>query len=249
MGRVDRKTQADSAGKAKPKATTEFFRLVRIKPFDPKKGQLVKRFTVAGMNYREEQGWYPCRDEKIANALKSMHPEGDESRPLIFDVCTVEEARELERRESRRARSERRSSEDVGEEEGILTTRDVPTRSSKGKGRDVDRLEQLRRGEEEGPTSALAKMDQARRAAPENQPEGQQQKPPPMLDPDPEGADLPSEDGRNTAVGRVSADEAAGGGEAAGRARRRAAPAGPATPAAPAQEQKAPEAEKVPEQK
>ena len=75
--------------------------LVRIKPFDPKKGRLVRRYTAFSTRFEEKLGWYRV-SEDIARYLATVHQvAGDESSPPVFDVCTEDQARAIDEAEHR----------------------------------------------------------------------------------------------------------------------------------------------------
>lgn len=77
--------------------------LVRVKPFDLKKGHLIRRYTAFSTRFDEKRGWYRV-SEDVAQYLSTVHQvSGDEDSPLVFDVCTEEQAREIEAAERRRA--------------------------------------------------------------------------------------------------------------------------------------------------
>lgn len=89
-----------------PKPTTkqrgDDTRLVRIKPYSKKKGHLTRRYTVFGVKFEIHKGWYRVR-LKVADYLADVTPDGDPDSPYIFDVCTEQQAMEMEERERRRA--------------------------------------------------------------------------------------------------------------------------------------------------
>lgn len=75
-------------------------KFVRIKPFNPKRGQTMRSYTrVEGRDiYREERGWYEVQDDKEADELAKVRVDADDPRsPLAFDVAaTREEAEQIE---------------------------------------------------------------------------------------------------------------------------------------------------------
>lgn len=72
---------------------------VRLKPFQPKKGQLLKRYTVFGIRFEGEKGWYTV-DEDVAAYLKTVKQNNnDPDSKDAFDVCTQDEAMELDRQD------------------------------------------------------------------------------------------------------------------------------------------------------
>ena len=75
--------------------------LVRLKPYDPRRGHVVRRFTYRGIKFHEERGWYRVASE-VAEYLRAVRQvQSDEHAPLAFDVCTEEEARALDDEEAK----------------------------------------------------------------------------------------------------------------------------------------------------
>lgn len=87
--------------------------LVRLKPYDVRRGQVLRRYTYAGIKFHEERGWY--RVEKgVAEYLRGVHQVPDnEVTPLAFDVCTEEDAKALESREESDARVRKSATDTV----------------------------------------------------------------------------------------------------------------------------------------
>jgi hypothetical protein len=106
-------------------------KLVRLKPHDPKKGHIIQRYTAFSTQFEERKGWYRVSDE-IAAYLATIHQvPNDEDTPLAFDVCTDEEARNIEATEKKKAEERARAAEpnvanprDI-EPVGDLTTADL----------------------------------------------------------------------------------------------------------------------------
>jgi uncharacterized protein YdbL (DUF1318 family) len=118
-------------------------KLVRLKPYDPKKGHVIRRYTAFAIRFEEARGWYKVSDE-VATYLGTVHQvPGDEDSPLAFDVCTEEEAQRLEVAEKKKAEERARAAEpnvaqphDVSVKSADLTTADVaPARSSRAEAR------------------------------------------------------------------------------------------------------------------
>lgn len=94
--------------------------LVRLKPFNPRKGYVMKTYVdgPTGAVFREERGWYEVDDPVLIERLKECKSRPDrEESPNAFDVCTREQAIELERR-IRREQQLRHSSLDPLSVEG-----------------------------------------------------------------------------------------------------------------------------------
>jgi len=61
-------------------------KLVRLKPHDPKKGHVIRRYTAFAVRFEEARGWYKVSDE-VAAYLSTVHQRpSDEDSPLAFDV-------------------------------------------------------------------------------------------------------------------------------------------------------------------
>lgn len=118
-------------------------KLVRLKPYDPKKGHVIRRYTAFSIRFEEARGWYKVADE-VAAYLGTVHQvPGDEDSPLAFDVCTEDEAQRIEAAEKKKAEERARAAEpnvaqpyDVSVRGGDLTTGDLPSsRASRAEGR------------------------------------------------------------------------------------------------------------------
>jgi hypothetical protein len=97
-------------------------KLVRLKPFDLKKGHVIRRLTTFSTTFEESRGWYRVDDE-MAGYLKTIHQvPNDEDTPLAFDVCTEEEAQAIEAAEKKKAEERARAAAP-----NVATPRDVAT--------------------------------------------------------------------------------------------------------------------------
>lgn len=108
-------------------------KLVRVKPYDPKKGHVIRRYTAFSIRFEEARGWYKVADEMAAYLATVHQVPGDEDSPLAFDVCSEEEAQRLETAEKKKAEERARAAEpnvaqpyDVSIRSGDLTTSDLP---------------------------------------------------------------------------------------------------------------------------
>lgn len=111
-------------------------KLVRLKPYDPKKGHVLQRYTAFSIRFEERRGWYKVSDE-IARYLAGVHQTpGDEDSQLAFDVCSEDEAQRIESTEKKKIEERARASEPHVAEIAArdLTSTDV---SSKGKRAEV----------------------------------------------------------------------------------------------------------------
>lgn len=108
-------------------------KLVRVKPYDPKKGHVIQRYTAFAIRFEEARGWYKVSDE-VATYLATVHQvPGNEDSPFAFDVCTDDEAQRLEAAEKKKAEERARAAEpnvaqphDVSVRAADLTTADLP---------------------------------------------------------------------------------------------------------------------------
>ena len=70
--------------------------LVRLKPYDPRRGCVLRRYTYRGIKFHDERGWYRV-DKEVADYLRGVRQvPGDAHAPLAFDVCTDDEAKALD---------------------------------------------------------------------------------------------------------------------------------------------------------
>lgn len=74
--------------------------LVRIKPRDPHRGQVLRRFVYRGIRFEEGKGWYRVSPE-VGEYLSAARQRGHDPRsPLAFDVCTEAEAKAIDEQET-----------------------------------------------------------------------------------------------------------------------------------------------------
>jgi len=117
--------------------------LVRLKPHDPRRGHLLRRYTYRGIKFQEERGWYRV-EKSVADYLRDVRQTpGDEHAPLAFDVCTPEEAQALDAQEKEATVTRKAATDDIklsaARTEGAVTTEDLPEAATasgapKGKG-------------------------------------------------------------------------------------------------------------------
>lgn len=87
--------------------------LVRLKPYDPRRGHVLKRYTYAGIKFQEERGWYRV-EKPVADYLRTVHEvPTDNYSPLAFDVCTEDEAKALDTVESETTKVKRSATDDL----------------------------------------------------------------------------------------------------------------------------------------
>jgi hypothetical protein len=85
--------------------------LVRLKPFDPRRGHVLRRYTYRGIKFHVERGWYRVEPAVAAYLKEVRQVAADEHAPLAFDVQTEEEARALDAREEVEAKVRRSAAE------------------------------------------------------------------------------------------------------------------------------------------
>ena len=74
--------------------------LVRIRPRDPHRGHVLRRFVYQGIRFEEGKGWYRVSPE-VGEYLRDTRQRAYDSRsPLAFDVCTEAEAKALDAQET-----------------------------------------------------------------------------------------------------------------------------------------------------
>jgi hypothetical protein len=101
--------------------------LVRLKPHDPRRGFVLRRFTYQGIKFHEERGWYVV-DRSVAEYLRKVQQrETDPHSPLAFDIATEEDAKALDAREEHEAKTRKNAAEAprVATGRGDLTGEDL----------------------------------------------------------------------------------------------------------------------------
>ena len=104
--------------------------LVRLKPYDPRRGHRLRRYTYRGIKFQEERGWYRV-DKAVADYLREVRQVAtDEHAPLAFDVCTADEAKTLDAKEKDAATPRKTADDDIklseARSDGAVTTSDLP---------------------------------------------------------------------------------------------------------------------------
>lgn len=127
--------------------TQDDMMLVRLKPFNPRRKQLLRTFTYKGYRFLEARGWHQVPSWLAAELKEIPQIESDPTSPFAFDVCTMAEAVRIDDAEdhSRRMEYERRLARDTAPTErrgaisaraagklNTVTTQDLPsTRASR----------------------------------------------------------------------------------------------------------------------
>ncbi len=85
--------------------------LVRLKPHEPRRGYVLRRFAYRGITFHADRGWYRV-EKPVADYLGAVRQEPADARsPLAFEVYTEREAKNLEVREETEAREKKRTVE------------------------------------------------------------------------------------------------------------------------------------------
>ena len=117
-------------------------KLVRLKPFNPKRGFTLRTYTVSGTRFTQGAGWYRVSDD-LAEYLRTVPSnDADPDSPYAFQVCTAEEAAAIDEAEREQAlASVQRNAAPIDVDgprrvhtpkskraapEGVLTTADLP---------------------------------------------------------------------------------------------------------------------------
>jgi hypothetical protein len=120
--------------------------LVRLKPYDPRRKFVLRRYVYAGIHFLVTRGWERVPKEIAAYLRGVRQKEFDPYSPPAFDVCTDEEATALDARERAESATRRTAFAAVAvvrprrAVDGVVTTADLPGRRAE---------EEVTRGREE----------------------------------------------------------------------------------------------------
>jgi len=108
--------------------------LVRLKPHDPRRGHVLRRYTYRGIKFQEERGWYRV-EKDVAEYLRDVRQLATNPHaPLAFDVCTPDEAKALDSKEKEATVTRKGATDDIKVSEaraaGAVTTADLPDAAS-----------------------------------------------------------------------------------------------------------------------
>ena len=68
--------------------------LVRLKALDPRRGQVLRRFTYQGIKFHQERGWYRV-DKAVAEYLRAVRQQpSDPHSPPAFDTSRSSSTKE-----------------------------------------------------------------------------------------------------------------------------------------------------------
>jgi len=104
--------------------------LVRLKPFDPRRGHVLRRYTYRGIKLHEERGWYRL-EKPVAEYLRTVRQQpADPHSPLAFDICSEEEAKAVDNRDKDSSNARKTAADEikvsVARTDGALTSADLP---------------------------------------------------------------------------------------------------------------------------
>ena len=104
--------------------------LVRLKPHDPRRGHVLRRYTYRGIKFQEERGWYRV-DKAVADYLRDVRQSASNPHaPLAFDICTPDEAKALDSEEKEATVTRKGATDDIKVSEAraasAVTTDDLP---------------------------------------------------------------------------------------------------------------------------
>jgi len=105
--------------------------LVRLKPYDPRRKFVLRRYVYAGIHFLVTRGWERV-PKVIGDYLRDVRQkEFDPYSPPAFDVCTEAEAAALEKRERELSGARRTALDAIPVVEprrvaGVVTTADLP---------------------------------------------------------------------------------------------------------------------------
>jgi len=81
--------------------------LVRLRPYNPRAGQVLQRFGYAGIIFEAGTGWYAV-EAPVARHLETIRQRPDDPHaPLAFDVATPSDAERRDAQDEVEARPER----------------------------------------------------------------------------------------------------------------------------------------------
>ncbi len=105
--------------------------LVRLKPYDPRRKFVLRRYVYAGIHFLVTRGW-ERGPKAVGDYLRDVRQkEFDPYSPPAFDVCTEAEAAALEKRERELSGARRTALDAIPVVEprrvaGVVTTADLP---------------------------------------------------------------------------------------------------------------------------
>lgn len=102
--------------------------LARVKPYNKRRGHLVRILNFKGIKFDATKGWYRV-DDATAAAISSIHQDqNDIESPLVFDVMTEGDARNLEKAEAKKVEERAKATDpiDAALDKATTTTEALP---------------------------------------------------------------------------------------------------------------------------
>ncbi len=119
---------------------------VRLKPLDPRRKFVLRRYAYAGIHFHEARGWHRVEPEIAEHLRAARQMEFDAYSPAAFDVCTEEEAQAIDARERAAAGLRRTALEVVPLSVGRPGAGDVTTDDLRADDADPEGAARGRRG-------------------------------------------------------------------------------------------------------
>ena len=87
--------------------------LARLKPYNKRRGHVLRIVNYRGIKFEGTKGWYRV-DDQTAAYLASVHQDPyDEDSPQAFDVMPQEQARALENAENKKAEEKAKAADPI----------------------------------------------------------------------------------------------------------------------------------------
>ena len=121
---------------------------VRLKPHDPRRGHVLRRYTFSGIKFQEDHGWYRV-PEDVAKRLREVRQLPlDRFSPPAFDVCSEVEAKAIDDTEQAEATSRKKATGNVkvSVPRGAVTTEDLPQQPARPKSADQPTTRKPKKG-------------------------------------------------------------------------------------------------------
>lgn len=101
--------------------------LARLKPYNKRRGHVVRILNYRGIKFEAVKGWYRV-DDATAAVISSIHQDqNDMDSPLAFDVMTEDDARNLEKAEAKKIEEKAKASDPIDAAlDRTLTTASLP---------------------------------------------------------------------------------------------------------------------------
>jgi len=122
--------------------------LARIKPYNKRRGHLVRILNYRGIKFDATKGWYRV-DDATAAVISSVHQDqNDLESPLAFDVMTEADARNLEKVETKKLEEKAKASDPIDAAlDKTLTSASLPSAEPVDEDKPAKRARRTRRSE------------------------------------------------------------------------------------------------------